>query len=157
MQVELEEMPSRTQVMASHLVGRPAPEFEARLIAPDGGPTKLEAFRGKPVVLEFWATWCGPCREMSRNLAALKQEFGDELHVLALSAEPEKTVRSFVRRKGAPYVVAHDIQRAAHDRYFVVSFPTVVLIDAEGQIAAVGLGNGDFPRFLKQVRALLAE
>jgi cytochrome c biogenesis protein CcmG/thiol:disulfide interchange protein DsbE len=153
--VKLEEMPSRTDVLASHLVGRDAPGFRANLIAPNGGETSLASFKGKPMVLEFWATWCGPCREMSSNLKRLKRKFGDDLHVVALSAEDATTVMKYVRRHGASYVVGRDLGRSAHDNYFVVSFPTVVLIDSDGQVAAIGLGNGEFPRFERQVASIV--
>lgn len=153
--VTLEEMPSRQDVVARHLLGRAAPDFGFELIAPDGGKTRLSAFAGKPVVLEFWATWCGPCREMSANLSGLKSRYGDRLHVVALSAEDEKVVEKFVRAKGASYVIGQDYADEAHAAYFVGTFPTVMLIDAEGKIAAVALGNGDFPRFAKQVESLM--
>lgn len=153
--VELEEMPERRDVLASHLVGRQAPDFEVDLIAPDGGKTTLDAFEGKPMVLEFWATWCAPCREMSKNLTALKKKHGEKLHVVGVSAEDQEVVESYVRRHGTGYVMGHDADRAIHDGYFVDSFPTIVLIDAKGKVAAVGLGIDDFARFEKQVDSLL--
>lgn len=142
------------------LAGRLAPDF--RLPDLDGGVHKLSALRGRVVVLDFWATWCGPCRAVMPPLSALAERHPPEdLVVLGLSDETEGVIRRFVaseakvgRTYAYPFLLDDGTARRA---YQVSSIPTLVLIDRKGRIHEVHEGAGDMEALARTVGALVAE
>src|SRR5438552_2493476 len=84
---------------AIRVIGKPAPELTIDYIIqpPDGTTITLEALRGKAVVLEFWATWCGPCIDAIPHVNVLVEKFqGRPLQFLSVSSEEPEKVRAFV-------------------------------------------------------------
>jgi peroxiredoxin len=119
--------------------GEAAPVFE--LSALDGGKVSLAQFKGRPVLLHFWATWCSACRLELSSLNSLSQNLPADavlLSVVADADDPEQ-VRRFVRERGIRYPVA--LADASLLRQFGVSaFPTNYYIDREGRISDVTVG-----------------
>ena len=113
-------------------VNQPAGEFELQAL--DGGTVRLSDLRGKVVVVNFWATWCGPCiREMP-----MFQEYQDRYpNIVVLGVDEEETpekVSQFIEQMGITYTIALD-QRAEMGRAMRVSFlPTTIFIDEKGEI-----------------------
>lgn len=155
--VTLEEKPSREAMVERQLLGRPAPGFAVDVVSADGARRKLADWRGKPTIIEFWATWCGPCRLVSRELAALKKEHGDDIHVVAISSEPPEVIRAYLEKHEASYPVGHDVDARAHDAYLISSFPTVILLDAQHQVSAVLMGAGNRDALSSKLETLVAE
>jgi thiol-disulfide isomerase/thioredoxin len=119
-------------------VGVAAPNFGMAL--DDGRTLALHDLRGRPVMLNFWATWCGPCRlempDIVRQSAA-----NSELVVLAINSEEEmELIRPFAEEFGMELPVVRDEEGELHYRYAVFGMPTSVFIDRDGNIAASWTG-----------------
>jgi thiol-disulfide isomerase/thioredoxin len=116
--------------------GAPAPEFDLPLL--DGGRVRLAEQRGHVVLLDFWATWCGPCRVELPAIAELRRRETD-VRVLAINTEGEHArddVRAFLAQNHLDLPVALDEGEVA-GRYHVDNIPEVVIVDARGAVAAV--------------------
>ena len=116
------------------LIGNSAPEFSLEDV--DGKATSLSSFKGKPVLLNFWATWCGYCRKERAHLNALYEEFRDKgLIIIAVSIDRSlETVKKFMKDVPADFIVLFDSGGEAASMYSVRGLPSSVLIDREGVI-----------------------
>jgi len=134
---------------AERWTGELAPSYLALDI--DGTEIEPTAYAGKVVLLDFWATWCGPCRKAMPVIADLyDRKKGDGLEVIGLTDESESRVKPFLARSPVPYTVgvrAGDVK----DRYEVTSLPTVFVIGRDGRVVDVVVGASD--QALEQVEA----
>ena len=123
----------------SALSGAPSPSFSL----PDlwGAPVTLEAFRGRPLLLNFWATWCGPCRTELPDLQALATGESGCLAIvgIAVNSGSAAQVAAFARARGVAYPILMGDQRVMAD-YHVDDIPRSVLLDARGHEAAHWVG-----------------
>jgi thiol-disulfide isomerase/thioredoxin len=109
------------------LVGRSAPAFEAELLT--GEKLKLEDLRGKPVVLSFWASWCGPCREELPALTALSHERTDvQFYAINVDRDPALAKR-FLAQVSTDLPIVWDPDSKILGEYDVLSMPTTFLLD----------------------------
>ncbi|MEL6345597.1 MAG: TlpA disulfide reductase family protein [Myxococcota bacterium] len=115
-----------------------APTFSLTML--DGQPIDLETLRGQTVVVNFWASWCGPCRQEIPEFSAFAQDHPD-IMVLGLAVDSGDTseVRRSARRLGIDYPVAI-ASRSLVRAYDVSAFPTTVIVDPDGQVAHVQVG-----------------
>lgn len=161
LQVTLARLPSQDQMMRMDLLGEPAPEAGRALRAVSGTvPTSLLAARGHVVILDFWATWCGPCRIAAPHLDALQARHPDsELSVVGVSTDDADAVAAFVKATGIHYGLGADPDARLTKAFGVVSLPTVVVLDKRGIVrdVAVGFDPNIDDRLEGVVRALLAE
>jgi len=133
------------------LSGKVAPDFE--LPSLDGDMVRLSSLEGKVVLLDFWATWCPPCRVSMPQLQELHERFKDQdAVVLAVNideeAGPEK-VRAFVKELGLTFTVVLDPKGAVAGQYAVAGIPCQVLVDRDGIV--VGRHVGADPRAAERV------
>jgi len=120
-------------------VGQAAPEFEVASLT--GETKRLSDLRGKVVLLDFWATWCPPCRKGLPETQQLHREFADKgLAVLAISDEDSKTVEPFLKQNSYSFPTYLDAKGAAGKIYKVEAIPTVVIITREGRLSAYMVG-----------------
>ncbi|NMO13287.1 TlpA family protein disulfide reductase [Pyxidicoccus fallax] len=119
--------------------GTPAPAFTLRTLA--GETVSLDSLRGKPVVLAFWAPWCGVCGMESSNISRLRSLAGDSAHVVsvALAYDDEEAVRRFVAKHGVDYPVLLGDDGVQQD-WRVDTFPTVVFLSPEGRVERAVVG-----------------
>ncbi|QIA28276.1 TlpA family protein disulfide reductase [Thermaerobacter sp. PB12/4term] len=111
--------------------GKPAPDFTLPQL--DGPPVRLAELKGRVVVLNFWASWCLPCREETPALQAFYQRYGDRVAFYAINvAEPVDTVRAFLAEFGATYPVLLDRDKTVFRRYRVTGYPETFWIDPQG-------------------------
>jgi peroxiredoxin len=118
-----------------------------RLKTTDGRTLGPRDFPGKVVVVDFWATWCGPCRIQAQILEPVWRELkGSGLQILAADmGEPEPTVRSFLKDSPFPYPVLLDSDSKVSDALGIMALPTLLVIDRKGVVRYMqpGLTDGD--------------
>ena len=140
-------------------VGQPAPDFVVGTAA-EGYPVRLSDYRGKPVWLNFWGSWCPPCRaEMPEMQAAYEQLRPMGLEILAVSLnEPAADAAAYAERNGATYVILSDPRREnTGAAYPIVNFPTHILIDVEGVIRDIVLAPIDEEEILERAQQILPD
>lgn len=119
-----------------------APDFT--VFDADGNPVKLSDFLGKPVVLNFWASWCGPCQHEMPAFQQKYLELGSEVQFLMVNLtggrETVNSASSFVSKKGYTFPVFFDTSYSASNAFSVYSIPATYFIDAEGYIVANAVG-----------------
>jgi peroxiredoxin len=125
-------------------VGKPAPDFA--LEGPDGQLLRLSDFRGKTVVLNFWASWCAPCRAEMPEFQAVYEERHDsaDLSVLAidfLMTDSREAALGFIEEVGATFPIAFDTRRGdVAIRYGVAGLPATFFIDPDGVLRHMNFG-----------------
>lgn len=139
--------------------GQAAPPFKA--IAISGQPVSLESFRGRVLILDFFATWCQPCRFSIPHLVEMNKKYNKQgLQVLGLSVDEqgERTVSAFISDQHINYPVALAGDALLAD-YGVRAVPVMYLIDKKGNVAEVYRGyNDDIERSIEQqVKKMLTE
>ena len=133
-------------------VGQVAPNFHTQLL--DGTPVTLEDFRGKVVLLNFWATWCGPCRLEMLDLQRAAIDHREALVVLAVNfAETPEQILDFAREQNLRLNFLIDQQGRVQDLYGVVSYPTTYFIAPDGAVIEQHAGVVT----LDQIERILAE
>ena len=113
--------------------GMTAPRFVAPLAS--GGSLNLSELRGKPVVLVFWATWCGPCRYEVPHVNKLYREVGDTAHVLGINAgESQAKVVEGMKVLGIEYPAVMDADGSIVRAYQAQALPLVLVLDPKGRV-----------------------
>lgn len=106
------------------------------LQTPPGEETVGRVPRNTPMVVEFWATWCGPCVEQIPRWNALAQKFRGRVQFVAVTAEDPETVAGFLLKRPMAGWVALDLDGAAHESYGVEAVPRAFVVDARGVVRA---------------------
>ncbi len=139
-------------------------------------PLALEKLKGKVVVIDFWAPWCGPCRQVIPHLSRFHNELQSQGLVVigftklygrysddtgnkgAVKPEEERPlIRGFVERHKIPYPIAIADEDKAFEAYSVSGIPTLVVIGRDGKVAQVKVGSGGEEKLLQTIKKLLAE
>ena len=131
--------------------GSPAPDFTVEDL--EGKKLKLSSLRGKPVFIDFWATWCGPCRMSLPHTQELSDKHGKEITVVTISDEDVDTIVNFRKEKNYTYPAYRDPTNKASELYNVEGIPTFVVIDDKGNLVGyvTGYDNDAVKRALKKV------
>ncbi|HKG21132.1 MAG TPA: redoxin domain-containing protein [Blastocatellia bacterium] len=124
----------------SPFVGKEASDLNLKDLS--GKQVELKSLRGKVVLLDFWATWCAPCREEMPHLEKLHRELKDKgLLVVGINTEDAKSARSFMKKYGYTFMTLIDGDGAASMSYRVDAIPTVFVINKEGKITGHYVGG----------------
>lgn len=151
---------AETQTESTTLVkaGDTAPDFTVELF--DGSQVTLSSLRGKVVLLNFWATWCPPCRqELTRVQEDIIDRFAGQPFVFLPVSRGEKreTVAAFREKTGYTFPMGLDSARTVYDRYASNYIPRNFLIDKEGKVvlATVGYDDGEFDALIRTIEKTL--
>ncbi len=137
--VFLDKYAQVNEEMAAPYPGYRAPDFAL----PDlnGKTVRLSELRGKPVLLNFWATWCPPCRKEIPDLQKFHEQYGDKIVLLGINwGEDTEEVKRFLKRYGATYPTLMDEKGKFFVLYQLTGLPTSFWIDEQGIIRGVWLG-----------------
>lgn len=149
-----EQAPQASEPVSDNSAGSGESEPE-KVLAPDftvydleGNEVHLSDFIGKPVILNFWASWCDPCQSEMPDFDEAYAELGDEIHFLMVnmttsSRESFEKASAFIEDKGYSFPVFYDLDSNAATTYGVYSLPTTLFIDAEGYGIAQATGAID--------------
>ena len=123
-----------------------APDFH--VYDKDGNPVHLSEFFGKPIVLNFWASWCGPCQSEMPDFNQKYAELGGDVHFVMVNMtdggrETVETASAFIKENGYEFPVFYDISGEAAAVYGAYSLPTSFFINAEGYVIAQAIGAID--------------
>ena len=130
---------STTDLPPAPAVGYPAPDFTLTTVT--GETFTLSELRGTPVVLNFWATWCPPCRAELPELQAASQRYAGQVAIVGVDqAEPAVGVQAFAAQLGLTYALPLDEQATVSRLYHVRSLPTTFFIDRSGVIRQIQIG-----------------
>jgi cytochrome c biogenesis protein CcmG, thiol:disulfide interchange protein DsbE len=133
----------------------PAPEFQLKTL--DGKDISLADSRGKVILLNFWATWCGPCRAEIPSLIQLQKRYSDKLQIIGLDVDDEDAddVRKVVTAEGINYPVALASPQVRMAYGGITALPTVFVINSEGRAVQKHVGLFNPALYETEIRALL--
>lgn len=139
--------------------GSPAPDFT--LAARDGGKVSLGDLKGQVVMINFWATWCGPCRQEMPLLAQLQAKYEPlGFTLIGVNVEPDSAA-AVTWLKGVPvtFPILFDTDSAVAGRFGVEGMPSTVFVDRNGQVRYVhrGYKPGDEAKYADMIRSLVKE
>lgn len=140
-------------VSRSNLIGSPAPGFTLKDLK--GNKFTLDDFQGEVVLLNFWATWCAPCRLEMPELQKIFADQQKELLVVGINFdEPKEVVQSYVEEVGVTFPILLDPGGEVQDLYRVRNYPTSFFVDSQGiiRIQHIGtLSDSQLDRYLRQM------
>jgi thiol-disulfide isomerase/thioredoxin len=143
--------------MVLRFVRNPDPAPVLHLTALDGKPVSIDEARGKVLLLNFWATWCGPCRAEIPDLNKLQAKYKDQLEIIGLAVDVDdlSALPKFVHDAGIRYrvAVASDAVRAGYGG--IPALPTSFVVDPQGRVVQKHVGLNDPGLYDAEIRALL--
>jgi peroxiredoxin len=148
-----------TSLASSGLAGRPAPDFALK--SSTGENLRLSEYRGDVVMINFWATWCGPCRQEMPLLDELYNRYERVgFNLLGVNIDDDSSrAMDMISELGVSFPVLFDARKEVSKLYDVDAMPVTVLVDREGNVRHVhqGYKPGYEEKYLDQVRSLLRE
>ena len=136
------------------LTGSRAAGFALKTL--EGEPVALEQTRGKVVVLDFWATWCPPCREELPSIEKLREEFAGQVQFFGVNNEDSGTVKTFLKNHKYELPVLMDAKRQVDRQYGVSAIPTMFIIDKQGVIRQHFIGSRSEAKLRQAIQAVVA-
>lgn len=148
-----------SSLASSGLTGKPAPDFALK--SSTGTNLRLSEYRGDVVMINFWATWCGPCRQEMPLLDQLYSRYERVgFNLLGVNIDDDSNrAMDMIRELGVNFPVLFDARKEVSKLYAVDAMPVTVLVDREGNVRYVhqGYKPGYEEKYLDQVRSLLRE
>lgn len=146
-------------------VGKPAPEFSLPVLSqgavmktPDGKSLALADLRGKAVVLDFWASWCGPCNAEMPLIDSVARRFADKdvMVVGVNTSDEEENARAWLSKRALSFPTVFDGDNTS-TKFGVVNLPTLVVLSKTGKVTAVRVGVTDASELERLVDRALAQ
>jgi len=145
-------------LVVGQIVGKPAPDFTLQTL--DGKKVTLSDLRGKAVVLNFWATWCPPCKVELPWFVDFQKQYGPKgLQIVGISEDEggKEKVQAFVKEMGVTYPIAVDDDTVARKYGDVEDLPTTFYIDRNGKIVQFAMGLADRSEIEDKIKVALAQ
>lgn len=154
-QAQVQPQPQRQVVIRFVRDPDPAPELKAKDL--DGKELNLEAYKGKVVLLNFWATWCGPCRAEIPSLIRMQEAYKDRLQIIGMDVDDdnEERLRAFVKDQGINYPVAMTSVPVRLAYGGIAALPTVFVINRDSKVVQKHVGLFNPALYEIEARALL--
>ncbi|MGE8205811.1 TlpA family protein disulfide reductase [Heyndrickxia sp. NPDC080065] len=139
---QVEEPVSETEDLHKGLeTGSSAPDFQLKTL--DGKVIRLSDMKGKKVIINFFATWCQPCRSEMPLLENFYQKHRTDIEILAINIDTKANVKGFINKLGLTFPILLDIKDIINNRYQIIAIPTTYFIDQQGKIIAKHIGQID--------------
>ncbi len=136
--------------------GKKATDFTLKTL--DGKNVKLSDYKGKVVIIDFWATWCPPCRKGIPDLVAIQKEYKDNLVIIGISLDQQNTIKDlapFIKNYGINYPVVLGTQQVVTDYGDIRSIPTSFVIDQSGNIVDTHIGLVQKSTYTNKIKQLI--
>ena len=133
-----------------------APDFALKSV--DGKIVKLSDYKGKIIIIDFWATWCPPCRRGIPDLVEIQKEYKKDLVVIGISLDAAKTIKDvpgFIKEYGINYPIVYGDQQVTIDYGGIRSIPTSFVIDQKGNVVDSNVGLVSKETFVNKIKELL--
>jgi cytochrome c biogenesis protein CcmG/thiol:disulfide interchange protein DsbE len=129
-----------------------APSFDLKRLA-GGGRIDLASLRGKkPIVLDFWASWCVPCISEAKRLTAAHERYGDRVAIVGVDTKDfAPDARAWQRKHGVTYPSVHDGDGKVLSKWGGLPIPRIFFIDRSGKVVGELVVEEDLPRYLRQI------
>jgi thiol-disulfide isomerase/thioredoxin len=144
------------QVSTSQNNKMKAPDFT--LTSTSGKKINLSDFKGKIVILDFWATWCGPCRRGVPDLVDIQKEFKNKVVVIGISLDDQRTINDimpFMKQYGINYPIVYGTNKVVMDYGNIQAIPTSFVIDRNGFIVDQNIGLVPKAKFVDRINSLI--
>lgn len=137
--VEETEVSGETEETTAETEMPVAPDFT--VYDAEGNEVRLSDLRGKPVIINFWATWCGYCVQEMPDFQTVYEEYGDQIHFMMINVtdgyqETQEKAMDFIAQKGFTFPIYYDLKLEAGNAYGVNAMPVTYLLDEEGRFVA---------------------
>lgn len=137
-----------TKTQSPHIVGEGV----------DGEIIRLSDFKGKVVLVDFWATWCGPCKALEPRERALKQMYKDRpFEILGVALDSKDRLKSYLEKNPLPWPNIVDGSQSLSKQFDVAAVPTFMLIDAQGNLIKTWTGGQNFDQIERAIEKALNE
>lgn len=143
-------------ILAVEKDGDKAPNFSLKSV--DDKTVKLSDYKGKIVIIDFWATWCPPCRRGIPDLISIQKEFKKDVVVIGISLDRDKTIKDvpgFVKEYGINYPVVYGDDKVVVDYGGIRSIPTSFVIDKKGNVVDSHVGLVEKDIFVNKIKELI--
>ena len=155
--IQMKQMPPQQQAAATTNVesSKAAPNFS--LASYKGDDKSLSDYEGKVVMLNFWATWCGPCKREIPDFIELQKKYGSKgFEIVGVALDDPNDVRNFVEASSINYDILFDTQQAAARAYGNIrSIPTTFLINRDGEIVDEVVGMRPKEEWVSKIKSIL--
>ena len=133
-----------------------APDFALKSF--DGKTVKLSDYKGKVVIIDFWATWCPPCRKGIPDLISIQDEYKKDVVIIGISLDGEKTIKDvpgFVKSYAINYPIVYGNEKVVNDYGGIEGIPTAFVVDKKGNIVDKHVGLVQKDTYISKIKELL--